>query len=146
MKGGELYFMKRVFLALITILVIGCNSKSTSTSVETTPRDTTAIEWLTGTHHEFGIYSERVDKDFDFVFKNVGNFPLTIDEVKAMCGCTRVDYAKEPTQPGDTGVIHVSYNGNGFLPGRYHKHILMRSNAVDSVITLSIAGTYTEPE
>ena len=138
--------MKALSLLFLPILLIGCNKQpsSQSQSLQAMPQATTVLEWLTETHHEFGIYSEKETKDFDFVFSNVGDAPLTIREVKAFCGCTMVTYAKKPVMPGDTGTIHVSYNGNGFLPGRYHKHIVLRSNATDSVITLSIAGTYVE--
>ena len=82
---------------------------------------------------------------FDFVFKNVGKIPFAIDSLKPSCGCTRANYIKRAVLPGKTDTIHVTYDGNGFLPGSFVKACDIYSNT-DTVYQLRIRGYYTEEE
>lgn len=76
-----------------------------------------------------------------FEFKNTGDMPLIIKDVKSSCGCTVPTKPTEPILPGKTGVIEVQYNMN---PGPISKTITVESNAVNKengMIALRIKGT-----
>jgi|SRR5690606_621823 len=81
-----------------------------------------------------------------FEFKNVGDAPLVITDVKTSCGCTVPSKPKEPIMPGKTGEIEVKYNMN---PGPINKTVTVESNAVnktDGKISLRIKGTVIKTE
>lgn len=86
-----------------------------------------------------------VSKDSDsgvrtFEFKNTGDAPLIINDVKSTCGCTVPSKPTEPILPGKTGKIDVKYNMN---PGAIRKTITVTSNAVNvegGIIALKIKG------
>ncbi len=81
-----------------------------------------------------------------FEFKNVGDAPLVITDVKTSCGCTVPSKPKEPIMPGKTGEIEVKYNMN---PGPINKSVTVESNAVnktDGKVTLRIKGTVIKTE
>jgi hypothetical protein len=133
---------------LSVILFVGCSGKSGSSSdsaQSSQPQQAvTTMEWLTEMQYNFGSFSELDTMYADFLFRNTGQKPLVLHEVQTFCGCTKASYDKKPTLPGDTGIIHVVFNSNGILPGRFHKHIRVHSNATDSVTELSITGFYEE--
>ncbi|WP_447636475.1 DUF1573 domain-containing protein [Flavobacterium microcysteis] len=75
-----------------------------------------------------------------FEFKNIGDAPLIISDVKSSCGCTVPTKPQEPIMPGKTGKIEVQYNMN---PGPISKTITVQSNAVNKdsgIIPLRIKG------
>ena len=86
-----------------------------------------------------------VTKDSDsglrtFEFKNTGDAPLIITDVKSTCGCTVPSKPTEPILPGKTGKIDIKYNMN---PGAIRKTITVTSNAVNvegGIVALKIKG------
>lgn len=60
--------------------------------------------------HDFGNGPQGTPVQHEFVFKNVGNAPLVLLDVKASCGCTTPSWPKEPVMPGQEGKIMVKYN------------------------------------
>ena len=92
------------------------------------------------TEHDFGKINEdggRVSVDFEF--KNEGMAPLILSNVRASCGCTTPKWTKEPVEPGQTGVITVTYNPNG-RPGRFSKTVTITSNASEATKKVYIKG------
>ena len=72
-----------------------------------------------------------------FVYTNVGNAPLVIDNVRASCGCTTPAWTKEPVAPGSKGFIVAKYNPLN-RPGQFHKSLTVTSNA--DLATVFIQG------
>ncbi len=94
--------------------------------------------------HNFGSFSESAPKvSCTFTFTNVGDGPLVIHQAIASCGCTVPQYPKEPIQPGESGVITVTYNGAGKFPGHFKKAITVRSNGKNEITKLFIEGDMT---
>ena len=92
------------------------------------------------TEHDFGkIHEEDGRVSVDFRFKNEGMTPLVLSNVRASCGCTTPQWTKEPVEPGQTGVITVTYNPNG-RPGRFQKTVTITSNAKESTARVYIKG------
>jgi hypothetical protein len=77
-----------------------------------------------------------------FTFKNTGNQPLLISEVRVTCGCTTPDWTKMPVAPGQTGFITAQFNSTG-RSGQNHKVITVVSNSVTGNVPLSFVTTVT---
>ena len=92
------------------------------------------------TEHDFGKINEEDGRvSVDFAFKNEGMAPLVLSNVRASCGCTTPKWTKEPVEPGQTGVITVTYNPNG-RPGRFQKTVTITSNAKEPTAKVYIKG------
>ena len=91
--------------------------------------------------HNFGVFSEKNAKqECVFVFTNVGEKPLVINQAVASCGCTVPKYTKTPIAPGQKGEIKVAYNGAGRVPGHFKKTITVQTNGSPEMIRLYIEG------
>ena len=95
---------------------------------------------FTKTEHDFGKINEEGGRvSVEFQFKNEGMAPLVLSNVRASCGCTTPKWTKEPVEPGQTGVITVTYNPNG-RPGRFQKTVTITSNATEATKRVYIKG------
>jgi len=95
--------------------------------------------------HNFGTFSEKEPVvTCTFTYTNVGETPLVINQAVASCGCTVPEYTKTPVQPGEQGIIKVTYNGTGKFPGHFKKSITIRSNGAVEMTRLYIEGDMTE--
>jgi hypothetical protein len=66
------------------------------------------------TEHDFGEIEARKPVETVFNYKNVGDAPLVITDIKSSCGCTvPKDWSREPLAPGESGKFTVRYNGSG---------------------------------
>lgn len=61
----------------------------------------------------FGDIKDGEIVSHDFKFKNTGNAPLLIKNVTASCGCTQPSFPFLPIEPGEEGVIGVTFNSTG---------------------------------
>lgn len=94
---------------------------------------------------DYGTFSEKTPvQKCTFVFTNVGDAPLVINQAVASCGCTVPNYTKTPIQPGEKGEIKVTYNGTGKFPGHFKKTITVRTNGEPEMTRLYIEGTMEE--
>lgn len=69
---------------------------------------------LTPLEFDFGRQTEnRKEYPFEFVLKNKGDAPLLIQDLKAGCGCTKVELAEKEIAPGAeaklTGVLDTKH-------------------------------------
>lgn len=92
---------------------------------------------------DFGNVVEGSEAVHEFKFKNTGNAPIILSNVRASCGCTTPAWTREPVAPGQMGSIKASYNSKG-RPGVFSKTITVTSNAAESSKTLMIKGMVTE--
>ncbi|MGB5157764.1 OS_HP2 family (seleno)protein [Desulfobacterium sp. N47] len=63
----------------------------------------------------------------EFIIKNTGNAPLSIEKVKTGCGCTTADYTKQ-IPPGAKGKISIKGNTTGFAGRKFLKAIAVYTN------------------
>lgn len=71
--------------------------------------DTTAM-WPNGTELDFGYYEARgVERIDSLVLRNVTAEPFIIENIRASCGCTAVDWPKEPIEPASQVSIPVAF-------------------------------------
>ena len=125
--------MKKLILAFAVIMITAISAKSQTSN----PSDGAMIKF-DAQEHDYGTITQGANGDCVFKFKNMGNEPLILSDVRKSCGCTTPTWSKEPILPGQSGVINVGYNTNNI--GQFSKTITVISNASNSPVTLTIKG------
>ncbi len=82
------------------------------TAAETAPAQLAKIEFEK-LEHDFDKIREGEKVSYRFKFKNVGEYPLQISDVKPSCGCTTPDWTKTAVPPGGEGYIEVVFDSQG---------------------------------
>ena len=90
--------------------------------------------------HNFGdIMLNSGPVSCTFTLKNVGSKPEVIYNVTTTCGCTDVNWTKEPILPGKTGKISVTYsNDEGAYP--FDKTLTVYVSNVKKPVILKLRG------
>jgi len=94
---------------------------------------------LTDSFIQFGTIKEGASKTVIVTFTNTGKKPLIISSVYTNCGCTEIDYPKEPFMPGKSGTIKITYNATEG-EGAFSKTVTVYTNAKNNKETLKIEG------
>ncbi|AXE17433.1 DUF1573 domain-containing protein [Runella rosea] len=100
-----------------------------------------AFGW-TETDHNFGQITQGKPVTAEFAFTNKGAAPLIIRKAYGSCGCTGVDYPKQPIMPGASGTIKATFNAAAV--GTFNKTVTVESNAEGGLVTLNIHGEVTK--
>ncbi len=66
--------------------------------------------WLSPTTHDFGDLEQGVPAYFDFKFKNTGDVPIQIENVRFVCSCTATEWTETPVLPGKDGFVKIEYD------------------------------------
>ncbi len=91
------------------------------------------------TEIDYGTIQQNDNGERTFKFKNTGDAPIIISQVRTSCGCTVPSYSKnEPVLPGETSEIKVKYATNRL--GVFNKTITVMSNASEPNKLLHIKG------
>lgn len=123
--------MKKIIFLLFAVIPLIAFSQKAKIEFETTT-------------HNFGTISEFGGQaSFDFIFKNTGNAPLILTNVRAGCGCTTPEWSRQPIPPGQTGKVNVKYDPRN-RPGQFTKSVTVNSNGDPSVVSLVIRGNVTK--
>ncbi len=94
--------------------------------------------WFEEKLHDYGEIEQDSDGTWSFAFKNLGEAAFVINRVRSTCGCTVVDWPKEPFEPGSTGEITVKYNTA--TTGTFLKSVIVYTTAANSPVKLQIKG------
>lgn len=132
--------MKNLLVMLICA-VIGLNTASAQERTTDAAKAVKKIKWET-TSIELGSLKKGIPVEAIFEFTNAAGEPLILSEVKAGCGCTSVDYPKEPVQPGKSGKIKATYDAR--VPGNFSKTIAVKTNFAGEDAALRISGIVAE--
>jgi hypothetical protein len=148
--------MKSIFLFAMSASLIACNvtDKKQNTAVGTTAGTTadnkmtedsasfTTLQWLDSVQQNLGSINKGAVVEISWKFKNTGDKPLIIQDVRPGCGCTVAEKPTEPIAPGAEGVIRAKYdseNGSGTI----HKEMTVlannknRNNGFDNKLSFS---------
>jgi hypothetical protein len=102
------------------------------------------------THQDLGQVVQGTKAERSYTFKNSGNSPLVITDVRGSCGCTvGKDWPKYPVPPGGKASIAVTFDSEG-RSGRQDKTITVVANTSppSTVLTLSaevVGPSFTKP-
>lgn len=87
---------------------------------------------------DMGYFDWEQEQTVDFVILNKGKECLVINYVTTSCGCTTVEYSREPIQPGKKTSLKVKYKSEH--PEHFDKTITIHCNAKNSPFHLKISG------
>lgn len=136
--------MKKIFIIAVSFIALSAFNyapvSNTEGKINEIPQDTKKYGpeiSFEKTVHQFGEIEQGVPVKTFFKFKNTGNSPLFLLDVKAGCGCTTPVFSKEPIMPGESASIEVGYDAKNM--GLFTKDITVSSNAGET--KLHIKGT-----
>ena len=139
--------MRRISFLLIigfSLWIAGCQQPEKSTNdVASIMKDSTkftTIQWQDSAI-DFGTKKMGDVVNITFHCTNTGNKPLYLFDVRPGCGCTLVDYTKQPIEPGEQGKIEAKFDTNKSRPGTVHKEVFVHSNTSNNTPYLSFTGT-----
>lgn len=101
----------------------------------------TALTTTTSINHttiNLGEFDWRQEQTGTFILSNTGSRPLVIEMINTSCGCTTVEYEKEPVHPGESTALQVTYKAE--QPEHFNKTITVYCNAEESPIKLKVSG------
>lgn len=124
--------MKRVsflWAILPALLWMACTNDGQKSGTVKTADTTnyTNIEWIDSAVN-FGSIAMGEEVKVVFRFRNTGNKPLFLTNVKAGCGCTVPDYTKGAIAPGTEGEVTGAFDSNKSQPGEVRKNIFVTAN------------------
>lgn len=90
------------------------------------------------TEYDFGTFPMAEKQVCTFRLTNTGNSLLVIQDVTTSCGCTKVEYGKEPVRSGESLELKVSYEAEE--SGRFSKVVTVYANVESSPVRLRITG------
>lgn len=123
------YYMKYLFF--IMVIGIGCTSADKPAAVATNPKDSTTIQWIDSIEQNIGKINQGEVVEILWHFKNSGDKPLIISDVKPGCGCTGADGPKEPIAPGKEGIITGKFDSKNY-PGTQTKKVTVTANILNT--------------
>lgn len=118
--------VKELYLRILT----GVKDQPISSSFTELQVDQTKIN--------FGSFSVTEMQKRKFRLKNTGSKPLVIQEIITSCGCTKVEFRKEPLRPGEELELVVSYQAEKLE--HFSKTISVYCNVRNSPVNLTIVG------
>ena len=129
--------MKRLFMAFAAVLILSSFGASAQEKI------TEGVE-IDKVVHNFGdILLGSGPVSCTFTLKNTGSKPVVIYNVTTTCGCTNVDWTKEPIRPGKTGSISVTYS-NDEGPYPFDKSLTMYISDLKKPVILKLRGVSME--
>ena len=92
---------------------------------------------------DFGSMDGNGKGTHDFIFKNIGPKPLTLEKGDTSCKCTLSKLEKTELAPGESAKVTLEWKGAG-LSGEYRQTATINTNDPSRpMVTLSIFGQIT---
>ncbi len=125
--------MKRLFMAFAAALILSCIGAAAQEKI------TDGLEIDKFVHNFGDILFDSGPVSCTFTLKNTGSKPVVIYSVTTTCGCTNVDWTKEPIRPGKTGTVSVTYS-NDEGPYPFDKSLTMYLSEIKKPVILKLRG------
>jgi hypothetical protein len=117
------------------VATAGCSPRGASERPQQPPR----IVFLDPTH-DFGHVSQGTAVTHAFVFRNVGGLDLTIENVRASCGCTAAVTSGRVIPPGGTASIETTYDTTRDFGRKTWSVTVYANDPSRPVTTLALVG------
>lgn len=88
---------------------------------------------------DFGSFPKEEKQERSFVLTNTGKGLLVIQDIVTSCGCTKVEYSKEPVRPNGTLEVKVIYEAE--KAEHFNKTVTVYYNTKDYPLRLTVKGT-----
>ena len=118
--------IKELYLSLVT------GNRSSKSS-----RQTTQVS-VNQTELDFGTFPKEEKQERRFVLTNTGKGLLVIQDIITSCGCTKVEYSKEPIRPRDTLEVKVIYEAE--QAEYFNKTVTVYYNTENLPLRLTVKG------
>jgi len=127
------------------MLLSACHQSNGSTTASNTAgnAENAPVMKFEKESHDFGKMPVGDKVSYDFKFTNTGKSPLIITDGYASCGCTKPEWPKTPIKPGESGIIHVTFNSQGKSPGLQDKLITITANTTPAQNMVHLIGELT---
>jgi hypothetical protein len=93
---------------------------------------------------DFGRMKPGDSIEYVFQLRNTGSGPVIIEDVKASCGCTTIDWIKTPIACGQTGWIKSRLKATD--KGRVRKSVVAQLNTRDPFVVFYLTGEISSLE
>ena len=124
--------MKNLFLALFIL------GSSSAIFAQSDVKKADEVVKFKEMKHDFGKIKQGVPVTYDFVFTNVGETPVIIENASASCGCTTPTWPQQPIMKGKSDKIKAGFNAAA--PGVFEKGIFVKVKGYDYPIEIKITG------
>ncbi len=131
--------MKRL---LYIILFAGFTVLSSNVLAQEVVEKPKAYFSISDSYFQLGSIKEGGSKSVNVAFTNTGKKPLIISNVYTNCGCTEIEYPREPFMPGKSGSLKITYNATEG-EGVFSKTVTVYTNAKNNKETIKIEGVVT---
>ncbi len=115
--------MKKVLTVLICLLTCAGVQVKAQNKVEGP-----VFKFEGGDTFDFGVIKRGPGAQHTFEFTNVGTEPIIVMNVTPSCGCTDVDWNKNPVLPGQKGFVKLTLKTEE-QHGVFNKEVYIQSNA-----------------
>jgi hypothetical protein len=92
------------------------------------------------TDYDFGVMERNVARRHEFVLKNTGTAPLTIEVGTPSCKCTVVKSPKKELKPDEETAIEIEWTPKGYTEGFRQSVELTTNDPKNPIIRLAIHG------
>lgn len=119
--------VKQLYLDIISGKQVGTKKEEVITTAEVSSRQL-----------DLGRFDWDEEQRGTFSLRNTGEYPLVVQDITTSCGCTSVEYSKEPVLPGKSLDIKVIYKAEH--PEHFNKTLSVYCNIASSPLQLTIKG------
>ena len=106
---------------------------------KTLSHETLTTVSVNATAMDFGNFPMSEKQGGSFVLTNTGSNLLVIQDIITSCGCTKVEYSKEPVRPGGTLDVKVIYEAE--KAEHFNKTVTVYCNVGNSPLRLTVKGS-----
>lgn len=105
---------------------------------ESTSKERLTTVSINSTVIDFGSFPKEEKQERSFILTNTGKGLLVIQDIVTSCGCTKVEYSKEPVRPGERLEVKVIYEAE--QAEHFNKTVTVYCNAKNSPLRLMVKG------
>jgi hypothetical protein len=143
--------MQRIVVILIALVVVACGGgqrPARNAGGEGAVFDISAqiLENSRDTSIFIGKVRQGEIIQYDAWLRNSGTQPLVITSVDTSCGCTSVEYEKQPIKPDAKGRLSFRFDSRGQMSGRQVKYIDIHTSASKNPYTIMVNAEVEEAQ
>lgn len=128
-----------IYSVFVVLLFACCNSNNSKN--DSTKEDGKLAKFeLANDYYDFGNVQYGEILSHSFKFYNKGDEPLIIKNAETSCGCTVVNYKKEPLAVGDSSFIEIIFDTKGWN-GIQYKQISIFTNEREIASNIIVKAT-----
>ena len=88
---------------------------------------------------DMGVLAQDDDKQLlRLSYRNTGDVPLVVTEVRTSCSCTTVKYNRKPVMPGEESVINITVDPKKAPKGNFYRVLQVHSTAIGGVQNITL--------